>query len=70
MTVTPVIGDREGTIEDPLYFTKPWTVSLPMISDPSYRIFEYACHEGNQAVEHILRAGRVLEKDAGGAPPM
>ena len=52
------------TIEDPIYFAKPWTVSLPMTSDPTYRIFEYACHEGNQAVPNVLSAGRVHDRDA------
>ena len=54
----------EVTIEDPMYFTKPWTVSLPMISDPSYRIFEYACHEGNHAVPNVLNGGRAHDRDA------
>lgn len=50
------------TVEDPMYFSKPWTVSLPMTSDPTYRIFEYACHEGNQAVPNVLSAGRVQDR--------
>jgi hypothetical protein len=53
------------TTEDPVYFAKPWTVSLPMTSDPNYRIFEYACHEGNQAVPNVLSGGRVLDQDGG-----
>ena len=61
--------DYKVTIDDPKVFTKPWTVSIPLSSDESYQIFEYACHEGNQAVEHVLRAGRVREKEAGGATP-
>jgi hypothetical protein len=54
----------EVTIEDPKYFTRPWTVSLPMLSDPSYRMFEYACHEGNQAVANVLSGGRALDQAA------
>jgi hypothetical protein len=60
--------DYQVTIDDPKAYTKPWKVAIPLTRDESYRIFEYACHEGNQAVEHILRGGRVREKDAGGAP--
>jgi hypothetical protein len=60
--------DYKVTIDDPKVFTKPWTVSIPLSSDESYQIFEYACHEGNQAVEHVLRAGRVREKAAGASP--
>jgi hypothetical protein len=46
------------TIEDPTYYTKPWTASIPLVRDDSYQMFEYACHEGNKAVEDILRGGR------------
>ena len=50
------------TIEDPDIYTRPWTVSFPLTADPEYRIFEYACHEGNYAIENILRGARALEK--------
>lgn len=52
----------EVTIEDPNYFTRPWTVSIPLISDPDYQIYEYACHEGNSAVPNILSGGRARDK--------
>jgi len=52
------------TVEDPNVFTKPWTVSIPLVRDDDYRIFEYACHEGNKAIEHILRAARAAERNA------
>ena len=54
----------EATIEDPNVYARPWTVSIPMNRDQNYRIFEYACHEGNQAVENILRGGRAEDKAA------
>ncbi len=50
--------DYKVTIDDPTYYTKPWTVSIPLVRDDTYQIFEYACHEGNKAVEDILRGGR------------
>ena len=50
------------TIDDPDIYTRPWTVSFPLTADPEYRIFEYACHEGNYAIENILRGARALEK--------
>jgi hypothetical protein len=28
----------------------------------SSRIFEYACHEGNHALEHFVRGARAAEK--------
>jgi len=52
------------TIEDPNIFTRPWTVAIPLVRDEDYRIFEYACHEGNKAIEHILRAARAAERIA------
>jgi len=51
-----------ATIEDPAIYTKPWTVSFPLTADPDYRIYEYACHEGNYAIENILRGARAAEK--------
>jgi hypothetical protein len=36
-------------------------VSFPLTADPSYRIYEYACHEGNYAMENMLRGARALE---------
>jgi len=54
--------DYEATIDDPKMFTRPWTVSIPLHRDPAYRIYEYACHEGNRSVENVLRGARTLEK--------
>ena len=51
-----------ATIDDPDIYTRPWTVSFPLTADPDYRIFEYACHEGNYAIENILRGARAIEK--------
>jgi hypothetical protein len=53
--------DYEATIDDPKMFTRPWTVSVPLHRDPTYRIYEYACHEGNYAVGNILRGARAAE---------
>src|SRR5215475_1719208 len=46
--------DYQATIEDPAMFTKPWTVAIPLHRDPMYRLYEYACHEGNHAIENTL----------------
>jgi hypothetical protein len=51
------------TIDDPSAFTKPWTVSLPFSRDEHYQLFEYACHEGNQAIGNILRGARRVERE-------
>jgi len=52
----------EVTIDDPNVYTRPWKVAIPLSRDDSYQIFEYACHEGNRAVEHVLSAARAAEK--------
>jgi hypothetical protein len=57
----------EVTIDDPNMFSAPWKVSMPLTRDANYLIYEYACHEGNYAMEDILRAGRAKEKAAAAA---
>ena len=49
--------DYEFTIYDPTTYTTSWTGTLPMTSAPG-PLFEYACHEGNYSLEHVLRGGR------------
>jgi len=51
----------EFTVDDPATFTKPWSAALPM-TKTSDRVFEYACHEGNYALQDILRGARAEEK--------
>ena len=57
----------EVTIDDPDMYSAPWKVSLLLTQDANYVIYEYACHEGNYAMEDILRAGREKEKAVGAA---
>ncbi len=54
----------EVTIDDPPVYTRPWKVAIPLERDDAYRLYEYACHEGNRAVEHILRGGRAQDAAA------
>jgi len=51
----------EFTINDPVTYTKPWTAQSPWVKTEG-PIFEYACHEGNYALRHILSNARNLEK--------
>lgn len=51
----------EFTVDDPTAFERPWTARLPMTRTDA-RIFEYACHEGNYALQDILRGARWQEK--------
>lgn len=56
--------DYQVTITDPNMYTQPWKVVLPLARDNGYQIYEYACHEGNEAVELILKGGRKQEAAA------
>ena len=47
----------EFTVEDPEIFVGPWRGEYPLHPMPS-PIYEYACHEGNYALENLLRAYR------------
>jgi hypothetical protein len=51
----------EFTVEDPTTWVKPWTVQLPM-SKTTEAMYEYACHEGNYAMEGMLSGARAKEK--------
>ncbi len=57
----------KATIEDPVTYTKPWTVEYPMLAS-SQRIFEYACHEGNYSIGAILAGARRSEDPPAGKP--
>jgi hypothetical protein len=52
----------EATIDDPKTWVRPWTISMPLVRDPGYQLFEYACHEGNYAMSNILSGARAAEK--------
>jgi hypothetical protein len=57
------------TIEDPLTWDRSWTGEYPWVVS-NERIFEYACHEGNYALENMLRGARAKEaEDAGKKKP-
>jgi hypothetical protein len=51
------------TIDDPTTWTKPWTMEYPFL-ETREPIYEYACHEGNYAMEDILGGARKIENGA------
>ena len=51
----------EFTVEDPNTWTRPWTAALFMKKTEG-PMFEYACHEGNFAMSHILSGARASER--------
>ena len=55
--------DYRFTVDDPDTFLGPWTAAIPMTRHGAPdRILEYACHEGNYAVSHILSGSRAGEQ--------
>ena len=52
----------EPTVDDPATYTKPFTGI--MLMKRGGRVYEYACHEGNYAIENMLRGSRLLESEA------
>ena len=58
--------DYEFTVDDPAYYTRKWTASVPMVQIDG-PIFEYACHEGNYGMGGILRGARADEQGSDGA---
>jgi hypothetical protein len=52
---TPVNGDRinyQATVSDPLVYTRPWTIALPLNRQKD-ELLEVACHEDNQDLLHL-----------------
>ena len=52
------------TYNDPDVFTAPWTAEVEWTRDDSYRIYEFACHEGNGVREWIMASRAQRKKDA------
>ena len=53
----------EFTVDDPATWTSPWSAEVPMVRTEG-PMFEYACHEGNHDIRHILKINRNLEKQS------
>ena len=49
------------TVEDPQSFVRPWSAESAMTRTDD-RMFEYACHEGNQSLPMMMRGARLSEK--------
>jgi hypothetical protein len=51
----------EFTVDDPASFVKPWTAQVPMTRTAG-PVLEYACNEGNYAMQGMLAGARAAEK--------
>jgi hypothetical protein len=53
--------DYEATIDDPKTYAAPWKFAFPITHEPGYKLFEYACHEGNMSMHNMLSGTRAEE---------
>jgi hypothetical protein len=51
------------TVDDPTTWTKPWTFAMPLTMNDREPVLEYACHEGNYSLGHILSGARATERE-------
>jgi hypothetical protein len=52
----------QATFTDPATWTAPWTVALDLRARPDDAgVYEYACHEGNYGLRHMLEVSRLLD---------
>jgi hypothetical protein len=68
LTLTgPGTLDYRVTYSDPAVFTAPWTAEVEWTRDDGYKLYEYACHEGNEVRELIAASRARRKKDAAAA---
>jgi hypothetical protein len=48
--------------EDARTWARPWSFGMRLTRDPEARVFEYACHEGNEGLRNMLKVARDAEK--------
>jgi len=56
--------DYSMRIEDPKTYTAPFRFAFPIRQEPGYQNYEYACHEGNNAMMNQLSASRADDRKA------
>lgn len=61
--VGPNTINYESTIDDPTMYTKTWAAMIPLRRS-SDKIYEFACHEGNESMTGSLSGARYLERTA------
>ena len=60
---SPTTVEWAVTVDDPATWTRAWTFSMPLTRNDAEPVLEFACHEGNYAVPHILSGSRAAERD-------
>jgi hypothetical protein len=67
--VSPQTIEWAVTVDDPSTWTRPWTFAMPLTMNDAEPLYEYACHEGNYAIQNILSGSRVADAAAAAAKP-
>jgi len=62
--------DWSITFDDSDTWVRPWTFGMQLTRDDSQPVFEYACHEGNEGIQGILKAARIAEQEAAKGKPV
>lgn len=60
--VDPEMVQYVATIEDPVSLSRPFTFRMMLTTQPGFTLWEYNCHEGNEAVRNSLSGERVYER--------
>jgi hypothetical protein len=64
----PDVIQYEIVLDDPKTYTRPFTMSVPLISPSGFQLLPYDCHEGNYMLHNVLSGeraeDRALEEDA------
>ncbi len=55
------------TVDDPSTWTRSWSFGMPLRMDDREAILEYACHEGNLGLKHLIGIANIEEAAAGDA---
>jgi hypothetical protein len=57
----------EFTVDDPIMFDRTWSGEVPFTRLDGL-LYDYACHEGNYALENVLRGARAQEEQSNRNP--
>jgi hypothetical protein len=58
----PDVIQYEIALDDPRTYTRPFTISVPLISPAGFQLLPYDCHEGNYMLHNVLSGERAEDK--------
>lgn len=60
--VAPDIVQYQLTVDDPVTYPRPFTMSIPLTPLDGGDLLPYECHEGNEAIRNSLGAERAEDR--------